>query len=71
MNIKRLLKSYLIVAVLVGTSITLLFLLKGLVLMFPIFFEHVGRTLLVLLISIPFVGVTYSILKKIEEKNKK
>ena len=37
MNIKRLLKAFLIVITLAGIFVSLLFLLKGLVLMFPIF----------------------------------
>ena len=69
MNIKRLLKSFLIVITLAGIFVALLFLLKGLVLMFPIFFEYVGITILILMVSIPFVAVTYTILKKLE-KNK-
>ena len=69
MNIKRLLKSFLIVITLAGIFVALLFLLKGLVLMFPIFFEYVGITMLILMVSSPFVAVTYTILKKLE-KNK-
>ena len=69
MNIKRLLKSFLIVITLAGIFVALLFLLKGLVLMFPIFFEYVGITILILMVSIPFVAVTYTILKTLE-KNK-
>jgi|TARA_R110000824_G_scaffold972_3_gene5522 hypothetical protein len=69
MNIKRLLKSFLIVITLAGIFVALLFLLKGLVLMFPIFFEYVGITILILMVSSPFVAVTYTILKKLE-KNK-
>ena len=69
MNIKRLLKSFLIVITLAGIFVALLFLLKGLVLMFPIFFEYVGITILILMVSSPFVAVTYTILKQIE-KNK-
>ena len=69
MNIKRLLKAFLIVITLAGIFVALLFLLKGLVLMFPIFFKYVGITILILMVSIPFVAVTYTILKQIE-KNK-
>ena len=69
MNIKRLLKAFLIVITLAGIFVVLLFLLKGLVLMFPIFFEYVGITILILMVSSPFVAVTYTILKKLE-KNK-
>ena len=69
MNIKRLLKSFLIVITLALMFIALLFLLKGLVLMFPIFFKYVGITILILMVSSPFVAVTYTILKKLE-KNK-
>ena len=69
MNIKRLLKSFLIVITLAGIFVAMLFLLKGLVLMFPIFFEYVGITILILMVSSPFVAVTYTILKQIE-KNK-
>ena len=69
MNIKRLLKSFLIVITLAGIFVALLFLLKGLVLMFPIFFKYVGITILILMVSSPFVAVTYTILKKLE-KNK-
>ena len=69
MNIKRLLKSFLIVITLAGIFVALLFLLKGLALMFPIFFECVGITILILMASSPFVAVTYTILKKLE-KNK-
>jgi len=69
MNIKRLLKSFLIVITLAGIFVAMLFLLKGLVLMFPIFFEYVGITILILMVSSPFVAVTYTILKKLE-KNK-
>jgi|MEHZ01.5.fsa_nt_MEHZ011474489.1_2 hypothetical protein len=69
MNIKRLLKAFLIVITLAGIFVSLLFLLKGLVLMFPIFFKYVGITILILMVSSPFVAVTYTILKKLE-KNK-
>ena len=69
MNIKRLLKSFLIVITLAGIFVALLFLLKGLVLMFPIFFEYVGITILILMVSSPFVAVTYTILKKLEKNN--
>ena len=69
MNIKRLLKAFLIVITLAGIFVSLLFLLKGLVLMFPIFFKYVGITILILMVSSPFVAVTYTILKQIE-KNK-
>ena len=69
MNIKRLLKAFLIVITLAGIFVSLLFLLKGLVLMFPIFFEYVGITILILMISSPFVAVTYTILKKLEKNN--
>ena len=69
MNIKRLLKSFLIVITLAGIFVALLFLLKGLVLMFPIFFEYVGITMLILMVSSPFVAVTYTILKKLEKNN--
>ena len=67
MNIKRLLKSFLIVITLAGIFVAMLFLLKGLVLMFPIFFEYVGITILILMVSSPFVAVTYTILKKLEK----
>jgi|TARA_B110000908_G_scaffold103220_1_gene121590 hypothetical protein len=66
MNIKRLLKAYLLVALFAGTLTALLFLLQYFVLNFPIFFEWVGKTLLILFISSPFVAVAYSILKKLE-----
>ena len=69
MNIKRLLKAFLIVITLAGIFVSLLFLLKALVLMFPIFFKYVGITILILMVSSPFVAVTYTILKKLE-KNK-
>ncbi len=69
MNIKRLLKSFLIVITLALMFIALLFLLKGLVLMFPIFFEYVGKTLLILFIISPLVAVVYTVLKTLE-KNK-
>ena len=69
MNIKRLLKAFLIVITLAGIFVALLFLLKGLVLMFPIFFEYVGITILILMVSSPFVAVTYTILKKLEKNN--
>ena len=69
MNIKRLLKSFLIVITLAGIFVAMLFLLKGLVLMFPIFFEYVGITMLILMVSSPFVAVTYTILKKLEKNN--
>jgi hypothetical protein len=68
-DIKRLLKAFLIVITLAGIFVSLLFLLKGLVLMFPIFFEYVGITILILMISSPFVAVTYTILKKLEKNN--
>ena len=66
MNIKRLLKAYLLVVVFFSVSITLVFSLKYIVLSFPIFFEYLGKTLLILLVSCPFVAVTYCILKKLE-----
>ena len=69
MNIKRLLKALLIGITLAGIYASLLFLLKGLVLMFPIFFEYVGITILILIVSSPFVAVTYTILKKLEKNN--
>lgn len=69
MNIKRLLKAFLIVITLAGIFVSLLFLLKGLVLMFPIFFKYVGITILILMISSPFVAFTYTVLKKIEKNN--
>ena len=69
MNIKRLLKAFLIVITLAGIFVSLLFLLKGLVLMFPIFFKYVGITILILMISSPFVEFTYTVLKKIEKNN--
>tara|TARA_B110000908_G_C9857715_1_gene272719 strand:+ start:339 stop:542 length:204 start_codon:yes stop_codon:yes gene_type:complete len=67
MNIKRLLKSYLLVIAIAGTFTALLFLLQYLVLTFPIFFEWVGKTILVLMISSPFVAIAYSTLKKLEK----
>ena len=67
MNIKRLLKAYLLVALFVGTLTALFFLLKYFVLSFPIFFAYVGKTLLILFISSPFVAATYGILKKLEK----
>lgn len=67
MNIKRLLKAFLIVITLAGIFVALLFLLKGLVLMFPIFFKYVGITILILMISSPFVAAAYGILKKLEK----
>tara|TARA_R110000851_G_scaffold315979_1_gene478826 strand:+ start:173 stop:376 length:204 start_codon:yes stop_codon:yes gene_type:complete len=67
MNIKRLLKSYLLVIAIAGTFTALLFLLQYLVLTFPIFFEWVGKTILVLIISSPFVAIAYSTLKKLEK----
>ena len=69
MNIKRLLKSFLIVITLALMFIALLFLLKGLALMFPIFFEYVGKTLLILFLISPPVAVVYTVLKTLE-KNK-
>ena len=66
MNIKRLLKAYLFVALFAGTLTALLFLLKYFVLGFPIFFEWVGKTLLILFVSSPFVATAYFILKKLE-----
>ena len=69
MNIKRLLKAFLIVITLAGIFVSLVFLLKGLVLMFPIFFKYVGITILILMISSPFVAFTYTVLKKIEKNN--
>ena len=69
MNIKRLLKAFLIVITLAGIFVSLLFLLKGLVLMFPIFFKYVGITILILMISSQFVEFTYTVLKKIEKNN--
>ena len=69
MNIKRLLKAFLIVITLAGIFVSLVFLLKGLVLMFPIFFKYVGITILILMISSPFVEITYTVLKKIEKNN--
>ena len=69
MNIKRLLKAFLIVITLAGVIVAMLFLLKGLVLTFPIFFKYVGITILILMISSPFVAVVYTILKKLEKNN--
>ena len=69
MNIKRLLKAFLIVITLAGIFVSLVFLLKGLVLMFPIFFKYVGITILILMISSQFVEFTYTVLKKIEKNN--
>jgi hypothetical protein len=69
MNIKRLLKAFLIVITLAGIFVSLLFLLKGLVLMFPIFFKYVGITILILMISSPFVAVAYTVLTKLEKNN--
>ena len=66
MNIKRLLKAYLLVALFAVALTALLFLLKYLVLGFPIFFEWVGKTLLILFISSPFVGLAIELLKKLE-----
>ena len=66
MNIKRLLKAYLFVALFAVALTALLFLLKYLVLGFPIFFEWVGKTLLILFVSSPFVATAYFILKKLE-----
>ena len=67
MNIKRLLKSYLLVIACAGTFTALLFSLQYLVLTFPIFFKWVGRILLTLMLSSPFVAIAYGILKKLEE----
>lgn len=66
MNIKRLLKAYLFVVVFFSAFLTLVLSLKYIVLSFPIFFEYLGKTLLILFVSCPFVAAAYSILKKLE-----
>jgi hypothetical protein len=67
MNIKRLLKSFLIVMLLAGSLTTLLFLIKALVLMFPTLFKYLAIAILTILISSPFVAVVYTVLKKLDK----
>jgi hypothetical protein len=67
MNIKRLLKSFLIVMLLAGSLTTLLFLIKALVLMFPTLFKYLAIAILTIMISSPFVAVVYTMLKKLDK----